>query len=240
MTPHRDNIPPAQDSLDRLLHHWEEATPAAESVEAEVWRRIAAAEAPSEAPGLLGRIRALFARPSFSIAFAAACLLLGLFLVELRNSRQQALRSAQLAQSYLRIVDPLYEPDASPNNSQIGENLDTLLAWMKSDLQLDENQLARIRSVHEQLKPRLLDLAGQVAQMQHTLAEFEKERSSENQVNFLEFASYAEKRRRLDRECNESTRRLISEASDVMSPEQRQHYLNLLHPAIKATSGGSL
>jgi Spy/CpxP family protein refolding chaperone len=111
---------------------------------------------------------------------------------------------------------------------------------MKNDLQLNDQQLARIRNVHEQLSPRLLALASQVGQMQRSFVEFEKERRSEGQVDFLEFARYVEQRRKLDRECAESTQRLIAEASDVMTPRQRQQYLQLLDPALKTTSGGSL
>ena len=51
----------------------------------------------------------MFSRPSFAVAFVAACMLLGLFLAEVRLSRLQAERSAQLAQSYLRLIDPLMD-----------------------------------------------------------------------------------------------------------------------------------
>lgn len=63
----------------------------------------------AERPGLLARLDAVFSRPSFAIAFVAACMLLGLFLAEVRLSRLQAARSAQLAESYLRLIDPLID-----------------------------------------------------------------------------------------------------------------------------------
>jgi hypothetical protein len=231
---------PPTDPLDTLLDRWGQSTPPPDRLEPEVWRRIAVADNPDVAPGTLARIKAMFARPSFTIAFAAACILLGLFLAELRISHQQAQHNLQLVQSYLRLVDPLLDPDLNTPAARTSDNLDALLAWMKNDLQLNEQQLARIKNVHEQLSPRLLALAGQVAQMQHAFAEFEKERKSAGQVDFLEFARYVEQRRQLDRECTESTRRLIAEASDVMTPRQRQQYLQLLDPALKTTGGGSL
>ncbi len=53
------------------------------------------------------------ARPAFAAAFVAACLLLGLFLAEIRLTRLQAERTAALEQSYLRLVDPLFRASES-------------------------------------------------------------------------------------------------------------------------------
>jgi len=237
---------PPREPLDQLLDRWEQSTPSSAPLESEVWRRIAAADNPDTdnpevATSFLGRIKAVFARPSFSIAFTTACVLLGLFLVELRNSHLQAQHNLQLVQSYLRLVDPLLSPSTSPAaDPHASDNLDALLTWMKDDLHLNDQQLARIKNVHQQLSPHLLALASQVAQMQRSLTQFENERASDGQVDFLEFARFVEQRRKLDRECNESTRRLIAESSDVMTPQQREQYLQLLDPALKTTGGGSL
>ncbi|MBK9990647.1 MAG: hypothetical protein IPP19_07950 [Verrucomicrobia bacterium] len=236
---------PPKEPLDNLLDRWGQSTPSSEPLESEVWRRIAAADnpdndSPEVALGFLARIKAVFARPSFSIAFATACVLLGLFLVELRNSRQQAQHNLQLVQSYLRLVDPLLASNPGATDPHASDNLDALLTWMKNDLQLNDQQLARIKNVHQQRSPHLLALASQVAQMQQSLIQFENERASDGRVDFLEFARFVEQRRKLDLECNESTRRLIAESSDVMTPQQREQYLQLLDPALKTTGGGSL
>jgi uncharacterized membrane protein YciS (DUF1049 family) len=79
---------------------------------AEVWRRIAAVESRVERPGLFARMEAALARPSFVVAFVAACMLLGLFLAEVRLSRLHAERGVQIAQSYLRLIDPLMDATA--------------------------------------------------------------------------------------------------------------------------------
>ena len=57
-------------------------------------------------------MEAAFARPSFVVAFIAACMLLGLFLAEVRLSRLHAERGVQIAQSYLRLIDPLMDATA--------------------------------------------------------------------------------------------------------------------------------
>jgi len=108
---------PPSDPLDPLLERWRDAAPPLpEHLTAEVWRRIAAAETPAPYLSLLARIEAAFARPSFAMAFVAACMLLGLFLAEVRISRLQAEHNTQLVQSYLRLIDPLLESATTARN----------------------------------------------------------------------------------------------------------------------------
>lgn len=113
--------------------------------------------------------------------------------------------------------------------------LETQLLWMKHSLQLDDQQFARIKALHEELSPRLVLLAAQVTQMKDRSAAFERERQSQDQVDFLQYARFVEERRKVDRECSESTRTLVTAASGVMTPEQRSRYLDILAPALKDT-----
>jgi hypothetical protein len=117
-----------------------------------------------------------------------------------------------------------------------GAPVDTLsaqLSWMKTNLQLSDTQIARLQVLHEQSAPRLLALAAQVANMREELAAFERERQTTGRIDFLEFARYVEQRRVLDRACLDSTRTLVAASAEVMTPAQREHYLNLLGPALK-------
>lgn len=100
---------PPSDPLDSLLDRWNETPEPPASLTLEVWRRIATAESRGERPGFIARIEAMFSRPSFAVTFIAACMLLGLFLAQVRLSRLEAERSTQLAQSYLRLIDPLID-----------------------------------------------------------------------------------------------------------------------------------
>ena len=99
---------PSDDPLGPLFERARAETPRLEAPLApEVWRRIRRAQAATERPGWWARLEAVFGRPSFAVAFTAACVLLGLFLAEVRLSRLQADRNAQIARSYLRLIDPL-------------------------------------------------------------------------------------------------------------------------------------
>jgi hypothetical protein len=105
---------PPSDPLDPLLERWRDAAPSLpEDLTAEVWRRIAATDTPAPHLSLFARIEAAFARPSFAVAFVAACTLLGLFLAEVRLSRLQAEHNTQLVHSYLKLIDPLLETAAT-------------------------------------------------------------------------------------------------------------------------------
>jgi len=115
-----------------------------------------------------------------------------------------------------------------------GADLDSQLAWMQQTLQLTPEQFARIKALHEQSSPRLLALAGQVTRMRGEFAAFERQRQTKGQIDFLDFARFVEQRRTIDRECAESTRRLIFAASELMNPQQRETYLAFLDPALKS------
>jgi hypothetical protein len=107
-------------------------------------------------------------------------------------------------------------------------SLDGQLAWMKSELHLSDGQYARIRELHEASGPRLRALASQVAMMQQELTAFERTRRASDRVDFVEFARFVEARRRVNRECIESTRELVRAAASAMTPGQREHYFGIV------------
>jgi len=106
-------MPTPPDPLDPLLQHWGKPPPLT-PLSAEVWRRIAAAEAATAAPGWRQAVVTAFSRPSFAVAFVAACMLLGMFLAEVRISHLHHDRDVQLLQSYLRLIDPLVSNPTPP------------------------------------------------------------------------------------------------------------------------------
>lgn len=109
-------MPPPIDPLDAALEELRSTPLAPPSLRREIWQRIAAAEsADAEPAGWFDRISTAFARPSFAIAFVAACMLLGLFLAEVRVTRTESERSRQIAQSYLALIDPLLTSNRSPS-----------------------------------------------------------------------------------------------------------------------------
>lgn len=114
-----------------------------------------------------------------------------------------------------------------------GDELDCQLAWMRTELNLTEEQFSRIKTIHQTSSPRLLALAAEVARMREEYAAFERARVTEEKVDFVEFARFVEARRAIDRECAVSTRQLLTATAGVMTPQQRERYLGLLGPAAK-------
>ncbi len=112
------------------------------------------------------------------------------------------------------------------------------LAWMKAELNLTGEQYARIKLIHENSSPKIMALAAQVMKMRNELTAFERTRQTEGQIDFLEFAHFVETRRAVDRECLDSTRRLVQATAEVMNPQQRERYLGLVSPALKPAAAG--
>ncbi|PTX95476.1 hypothetical protein [Opitutus sp. ER46] len=101
----------SRDPLDDLLDRWHPPAHLVPDLRAEIRREIARAT-PSHRGSWLTRLDRAFAQPSFAITFVAACVLLGLFLAEARVSRLHAAYGAQIARSYVQLIDPLL--DAQP------------------------------------------------------------------------------------------------------------------------------
>lgn len=103
---------PPSDPLDSLLDRWRESPEPPPHLTSEVWRRIAVVESRADRSSFWAQVESVFARPSFSVAFVTACVLLGLFLAEMRLSNLHAERGVQIAHSYLRLIDPLVDETA--------------------------------------------------------------------------------------------------------------------------------
>jgi hypothetical protein len=101
-------IPP--DPLDPLLDSWKEPDDPQPNLAPEVWRRIELAEK-SRNVGIWAGIDAWLTRPPFAVLFVVSCALLGLFMAEVRVNQEQREHSAQLARSYLQLIDPLVKAD---------------------------------------------------------------------------------------------------------------------------------
>src|SRR4051794_6894372 len=94
------------DPLGPLLDHWSEIPDPSPRLAANIWQQIATQEETRPVSSWQA-IETWFGRPVFAVGFIAACALLGLFVAELRVSQLQRERNAQLARSYLLLIDPL-------------------------------------------------------------------------------------------------------------------------------------
>jgi len=119
-------------------------------------------------------------------------------------------------------------------------DLESQLAWMKSDFHLNSAQLARIRALHEQSRPRMVALAREVARMRREFSAIEETRQKAGEVDFVKVSRFVVQQRVLDHECLDSARQLVAATAEILTPKQRDQYLAMLTPAIQAAVGGSL
>lgn len=106
-----------------------------------------------------------------------------------------------------------------------------VVAWMKTDLQLTDEQFARIQALHDRSGPQLRELATQAAQMRAEFETFERVRRTEGRVDFIAFARCLDIWRRIDRDWSTATRHLVDSTAGELTPEQRARYLTRLTPA---------
>lgn len=100
---HPMNTPP--DPLDPLLDRWSDVPEPTGRMAANVWQKIATEQTAPQ--GWRSILENWFGRPAFTAGFVAACALVGLLVAEMRVSHMQRERNAQLARSYLLLIDPL-------------------------------------------------------------------------------------------------------------------------------------
>lgn len=118
-----------------------------------------------------------------------------------------------------------------PSNS-----IDEQLAWMRAVLQLEPDQFAQFKAMHQEIGPHLLLLATELQQARSKSDAFERRRETTGEVDFVAFARLVEQRRALDRDRTATSRKLIDAAMNVMTPDQRQRYLALIAPALNPDS----
>jgi hypothetical protein len=97
-----------REPLDELLARWNPPPGVMPDLRAEIRRELARARAVDRGTWF-SRLDSAFSRPSFAIAFISACVLLGLFLAEARVTQLHARYGAQVARSYVQLIDPLLE-----------------------------------------------------------------------------------------------------------------------------------
>lgn len=219
-------LPP--DRLESLLNRWSETPPPSPQLAADVWRRIAHTE--ERQPAAIVRSEGQrpapwFFRPAFVFTALAACLLFGWLGIEWRASRRYDAQRAELARSYLQVIDPLLSASGEP-----GE-IDRQLAWLQRELGLTDAQFDRIRALHAASGPRLRALAHEVVRLRAELATFEDARRTTERVDFLAFARVVAARDVVDQACLDSTRQLVEATASVMTPAQRSRYLGFVNPA---------
>ena len=104
--------PDQHDPLDDLLNQRKRAPRL--DVTPEIWRRIARAECREPDYDLQATVESWFSRWSFATLFVTTCVLVGLLCAEVRINQLDRERNAQIARSYLVLINPMQpEPPRS-------------------------------------------------------------------------------------------------------------------------------
>lgn len=112
------------------------------------------------------------------------------------------------------------------------DNSECEMEWLRSELDLSEDQYASIIRLHGERESEIRALSRKVRDLELMLAELEAERVTEGYVDYLEMRRYMETKRKLDQACNKSTSELIASVGDVMNVEQRKRYFSIVQSRI--------
>lgn len=218
------------DPLDSFLDRLNHAPEPPPNLRQKVWRRIARSEEERETLNVKDWMEALFLKPAFVLSFVGACIIAAFIFADHKfmRERDKNASDAEFARNYRRMIDPMLNDSARASRPEAAPSR---LDWLKSELQLTDEQYAQIKTIHERTSPHLIALATQVAQLRNELAAFEEERRTEGRIDFLEFARWVDTRRSVDRDCLDTTRNLVLATANVMNETQRARYLGLIGPA---------
>lgn len=106
--------------------------------------------------------------------------------------------------------------------------LECEMEWLRGELDLSEEQYARILQVHDQRTAEIRSLSKRVRELELLLAELESDRVREGYVDFLQIRDYLEVKRKLDEACEKSTSDLIVSVGSFMDLEQRKRYFSIV------------
>lgn len=111
---------------------------------------------------------------------------------------------------------------------QVETHLAGDLAWLRQEFTLDAAQYDRIRALHERTGPELERLFRVLRTTHEELERVEAARRATDRVDFLQFHELSEAHRNARRQCRALTLDLVYAVAEVMSPEQRTRYFNLV------------
>lgn len=120
---------------------------------------------------------------------------------------------------------------------QVETHLAGDLAWMQREFHLDAKQYERIRGLHEHTGPELERLFRVLRTTHEELERVEAARRATDRVDFLEFHELSEAHRAARRQCRVLTLDLVYAVAEVMSPEQRDRYFNLVGRGVDLPRG---
>lgn len=107
-----------RDPLDDLLDRWPLPVKNIPDLRPAIRREVAQLRA-ADRGSWWTRLDLAFSRPSFAVTFVVACILLGLFLAEARVARLHAEYGAQIARSYVQMIDPLLSSPPSTTSKEV-------------------------------------------------------------------------------------------------------------------------
>lgn len=223
-----------RDSIIRKhLENWQPTIELDSHMKQRVMSRIAANGDRSEQNWLMRSLAALLNAPLAGVAMAALLLVATLLTVQLFE--QRAMTRALVAQrdAYFRLISPADYLDSMGNAAaEAGKpSLVDMLAWMRSNFDLTQEQFVELVSVHQSYDSRLDNLYGQLVSLQDGYATFEKRRLKDESIDFVALYQLLQRRDAVIDDARATSHELVAHVLTILRPEQRDRFLLLLQRA---------
>ncbi|MDA0349499.1 MAG: hypothetical protein O3C43_20680 [Verrucomicrobia bacterium] len=108
-------------------------------------------------------------------------------------------------------------------------SLECQLSWIQEYLSLSDQQFEVVVAMHRDHQPKINRLENEIQNLENRLAALEEERIEKNQIDFIAFYSYLQRKVDLDKTRDSSTENFLTQVREVLNPEQKVRFANLLN-----------
>ena len=206
----------AKATIEKMLSKWEVSAPDDCGIHQNVLRRIRVSEAERRnSPPAFGRIMAF---AGITVACLSLCTAL-LFYREISNR--------QNIRNYFLTIDPVaHAAERLPYSNDV--SVVNMLAWMQDRFDLSREQFSELVALHESYSDRFEDLYVTLLNAEDRFSNFETSRISGDTIDFMALYDLLMERKELRANAENTSRDLIRDVLDVLTPEQRREYISLL------------
>lgn len=183
----------------------------------------------------------VFARPGLVAGFAVVFVLVGMGVSQLVNNVWGGNRD-EMTLSYRLSIDPLYRLQAMAGADEFANRrivpiaqstneapvLLAGLGWLQGQLDLSKAQYAQVSALHSDYEVAFDELFSQLVESHQAYREFDKGRMDNDVIDYFKLYELLQAQKHLSEESTRLTAELLSKVEQIIEPQQRARYRELL------------
>lgn len=190
-----------------------------------------------------------FSRPGLAACFAGVFILVGMGLSQLITG---GFRSSgdELTLSYRLSIDPIYRLQAMAgaepfidgtlmpvaNRPQETAVLLAGLGWLQGQLKLSDLQYEEVTALHSQYEGAFDDLFARLVESHRVFQTLDRKRMKDDVIDYFQVYELLQTQKKLSEESTRLTEELLGRVEEVIEPQQRTRYRELLDSVYPRTA----